>query len=182
MGQLKLYQQPRHPGPIVAAYGGGAAPQAWWIERQQWAKDHWANGGKITRVIGYDTDEPERALDSFKEPTEAKRYGLFYVLLEAGYDREGCIELIKDEGLPVPPKSSCKYCLAKQLWEWRDLRKNDPKGFAEALEMEANAEIDNPDVVGLVRVMPHGKRQLKLLDQMIDAEERVDPMPCECSL
>lgn len=34
----------------------------------------------------------------------------YYPLIEAGIDQEGCYRLIKEAGLPIPPKSSCFFC------------------------------------------------------------------------
>ena len=159
-----------------------ATPSNWWMERQPWAIAAWARGERITRCIGYDAGEPQRARPEFLDPREARMFVPRYPLQEAGIDREECEAIILAHGLPVPPKSSCKWCPNLTLEEWIDLRDNDPEGWAEALAMEANAEIDSPDVVGLMRCMPHGKRQLRVWNgERPTFAREPDAMPCECA-
>jgi hypothetical protein len=156
-----------------------ADPARWWTERQPWARDAWARGERITRAIGYDADEDYRGLDEFKNPAEARRYVPWYPLLDAGIDRNGCEALIRAEGLPVPHKSACTFCPSNQIAEWEDLRRTLPDAYAAALALEANADIDAPDVVGLMRVLPHGRRQLRMWDGRRDGEQ-TEALPCEC--
>lgn len=159
-----------------------AEPGNWYIARQQWALDAWARGERITRCIGYDAGEPSRARPEFVNGIEARRFIPRYPLQERGIDREECEDIIRAHGLAVPPKSSCRWCPNNTLEEWEDLRENDPEGYADALAMEANAEIDVPDVVGLMRCMPHGKRQLRVWNGDRPTFAREEEMPCECSL
>lgn len=165
-----------------------ARPSTWWCERQPFIKEAWARGEKVTRAIGYDADEENRARPEFMDPQEASRYLPWYPLLNAGIDRDGCEALILDEGLSLPGKSSCRWCPSNTLSEWRWLRDNDPEGWSEAIDMSRNAEIDEPDVVGLMRCNPKGKRQLHLYvwddapSQCSTDDGDRDAMPCDCSL
>ena len=143
-------------------------------------------GEKITRAIGYDADEDYRVRDEFGDPWEAKRLTPLYPLFAAGIDRNGCERLIRKEGLPVPRKSACTFCPSNTLAEWAYLRARHPARFADAVAMSRNAQIDSPDVVGLMRCLPAGKRQLHLHVWNDDAtacvrEERVS-VDCECAL
>ena len=163
-----------------------ARPANWWIERQPWAIEAWSRGEKITRAIGYDADEPERARPESMDAREARLFAPYYPLLNAGLDRDGCIALIEREGLPVPVKSACRWCPSNTLAEWRDLHDHDPEGWAEAMAMSQNAELDAPDVVGLMRCNPRGKRQLHLhvwddASPTPDKDTR-EALPCECAL
>lgn len=157
----------------------------WWIARQPWALAEWAAGRRIAKVIGYDAGEPGRVRAAFQNPWENQRMVPWYPLYDGGFDRDGCIELIKAAGLPEPGKSACTYCPSNTIDEWRLLRKIEPDRFAEAVEMSRNAEIDSPDVVGLMRCAPHGQRQLHV---WVDAGmpqirgEQDAPLPCECAL
>lgn len=159
-----------------------AAPSNWWIERQPWAQEAWSRGERITRIIGYDADEPSRARPEFLDAREASRFVPRYILLERGIDRDGCIAIIERAGLPVPHKSACMWCPSNQLAEWREVRDHHPDVYSYALGMEANAEIGSPDVVGLVRVMPNGRRQLRMLDEGAPVMEREGEVPCDCAL
>lgn len=101
--------------------------------------------------------------------------------------------LIQKEGLPVPPKSSCTFCPNNTLDEWKQLFREEPKKFAEAVELSRNSQVTAPDTVGLMRCSRHGERQLhewadgkyesKPTDPLEDCGD-VDneEMPCECAL
>lgn len=162
-------------------------PHRWWLNRQPWAHAEWDAGRRIVKAIGYDTGEPTRALSAMRNTWEAPRLVPWYPLRDAGLDREECEELIADEGLPPPPKSACTFCPNNTLAEWEALRRDEPERFAEAVEMSRNAQVEAPDVVGLMRCSPHGKRQLHVwadggygaLDPMSCGRE--DAMPCECA-
>lgn len=164
-----------------------ARPSRWWIGLQQWARDEWAAGRKIVKCIGFDADEPGRIRPGFNDPLENSQYVPWYPLFDAGIDRDGCERLIVDEGLAIPHKSSCKWCPNNQLEEWIELRDTDPEGFAEGVEMSRRAEatIENPEMVGLMRCFPHGRRQLHVwVDRGCpkDGMGREEQMPCECAL
>ena len=163
--------------------------QRWWAARQEWAKELWASGRKIRKVIGYDAGETRRVKKSFQNDWEEARFVPWYPLHDAGFDRDGCEELIRGAGLSVPPKSACTFCPNNTLEEWTDLRRDEPEMFARAVEMSRNAEttLTAPDVVGLMRCNPHGKRQLHVwaAGGYDDGEPlkggREDEMPCECA-
>jgi hypothetical protein len=161
-------------------------PANWWLARQPWALDVWARGEKITRAIGYDADEDYRVRDEFGEPWEAARLTPLYPLFTAGIDRDGCVAMIRGEGLPVPHKSACTFCPSNTLDEWRDLRDRHPDRYADAVAMSRSAQIDSPDVVGLMRCLPAGKRQLHLHvwndDATACAREERAAIDCECAL
>lgn len=161
-------------------------PQRWWIERQPWAHEEWAQGHKLAKVIGYDFDEPKRIRHEFGNEKENGKFEAWYPLFDAKMDREACVDLIASEGLPVPPKSSCTFCPNNTLAEWEALRTDEPEAFAEAVDMSRRAlpTIDSPDVVGLMRCHPHGKRQLHVwADGGYEPAKEVETMqPCECAL
>lgn len=151
-------------------------------------------GERLVKVIGYDVDERRRVRDRFDNPWEHERFTPWYPLVEAGMGREDCVALITDEGLPPAYKSSCTFCPSNSLSEWIELRDVEPEAFAQAIEMSRRAHptLESPEVVGLMRCNPHGKRQLhvwadggypdipKSLSRADD--EGLDNMPCECAL
>ncbi len=157
----------------------------WWIEKQPWAIAEWDAGRRVTKVIGYDAGEPGRVKSAFQNDWENERLIPWHPLYDAGFDRDGCIALIESVGLSLPKKSACTFCPNNTIQEWRDLSVEEPDSFAEAVAMSRNAEVTAPDVVGLMRCAPHGKRQLHVWvdDGMpkIDGE-REEALPCECAL
>jgi hypothetical protein len=182
-------------------------PQRWWAARQPWAQDEWAAGRKLVKIVGYDVDEQrraDRAAEIMASPVrplgmtdvewakvrdytkwERERFTFWYPLIEAKMGREECEDLIRSEGLPVPPKSACTFCPNNTLEEWGDLRRDEPEAFADAVEMSrrAAATITNPDDVGLMRCNPSGRRQLHVWADDGYASEPMRQgelfMPCE---
>lgn len=76
-----------------------------WLSRRPWIT-------KITKVLGYDAGEPHRIKDYSDEV-----YDFWYPLVEWGWRREECLDAIRREGLPVPPKSACFFCPASKKSE-----------------------------------------------------------------
>jgi len=61
-----------------------------------------------------------------------------YPLIDMKIDREGCINLIKDAGLPLPRKSGCYFCPFTPKKGWLDLLKNHRDLYLKAEELEKN--------------------------------------------
>jgi hypothetical protein len=160
-----------------------------WTEEQDWAKAAWAEGRKIIKVVGYDIDEDRRVKKaqsvSWKPELEEQRFGYWYPLFDLGLSREDCEELIAEAGFPPAHKSACTFCPSNSEDEWIKLRDKEPGRFAEAVAMSRQAQIDSPDVVGLMRCYPHGKRQLHVWADAGcprgGARDVSDDVPCECA-
>jgi 3'-phosphoadenosine 5'-phosphosulfate sulfotransferase (PAPS reductase)/FAD synthetase len=87
--------------------------------------------------IGFDYGEKHRATISYKNGEERR-----WPLIEAEIDREGCKQIIKNHGLPVPMKSGCYICPFQRVGQLRELRRKHPELFCklEQLEDRNNAE------------------------------------------
>jgi len=83
--------------------------------------------------IGISVDEIHRAKDS----TVAHQVSA-HPLLDLNLRRTDCQSIIRNAGLPIPPKSACWFCPMQRPEDWQDLRRNDPAKFAEAAELEAD--------------------------------------------
>ena len=129
-------------------------PQDKWVNNWPPAREAWAAGDKVVKLIGYDMDEPHRAAI----PEDAK-YTYRYPLLEWGWGREECVEAIARAGLPQPGKSSCFFCPAMTKPEILQLRKEEPALLIRALNIESTAkEAGNLKVVnGLGRRLNWGE-------------------------
>jgi hypothetical protein len=163
-------------------------PQRWWSTHQAWILDEWLSGRRVAKVIGYDADELRRVKHEFPNAWEAKRFVPFHPLVDAGLTRDDCVDLIRSEGLAVPPGSACQGCPANTFEEWKALRVDEPDEFARWVAMSRNAvdTIQNPDVVGLMRCNPPGKRQLHVWADggygPIDEQSGCSTeLPCECA-
>jgi hypothetical protein len=107
------------------AYGYHTCSSKWkiaainaYIGTLSWAREWWAEGGKLLKAIGFD-DSPherrraERGCNTFAiQADKADKYELWFPLQQWGWTREHCVAALKRHGLPVPPKSSCFFCPA----------------------------------------------------------------------
>jgi hypothetical protein len=50
--------------------------------------------------------------------------------------RQDCLKWMKDNGFPIPPRSSCQACPFHGDKEWIRLREETPKDFQRAVEIE----------------------------------------------
>ena len=82
-------------------------------------------------MLGIDAGEAKRARISTRKGFESR-----YPLIEADIDRQGCVEIIKRHGLPVPMKSGCWICPFQRKSQWRDLRRIHPCLFQKAVDLE----------------------------------------------
>jgi hypothetical protein len=88
------------------------APQDRWVEQWAPAREAWAQGRKVVKLIGYDASPADSRRYAHREGIEDMRFDFRYPLREWGWDRAACIERIRAEGLPLPVKSSCFVCAA----------------------------------------------------------------------
>lgn len=111
-------------------------PQEVWANNWQVARDTWARGDKVTKLLGIDIGEQRRA----QIPEDAK-YRYRYPLIEWGWDRDACLAALSRAGLPNPGKSACFFCPASKKAEVLALQREHPELAARAIAMEQNAEL-----------------------------------------
>jgi hypothetical protein len=115
--------------------------------------------------IGISVDEIHRANNRRVEPHER----IVYPLLDLGLRRTDCMRIIREAGLPVPPKSSCFFCPFHRDSAWHDLRREQPEEFAKACDLEdlLNARRDTlgKDHVYLTR---HGRPLRDVIPEGVD--------------
>lgn len=128
----------------------------------KWAK---ANGAtpenKAVVGIGISADEAMRANTRRVEPHEQIAYPLLGLGadLPTGWERplrrNDCETVIRDAGLPVPPKSSCWFCPFHRPSVWADMRATEPELFDKACHLEdtlnARRDVFGKDHVYLTR-------------------------------
>lgn len=107
------------------------------------AREVWAAGQLVTKMIGYEAREVKRWKRAKRSDD---KYEYEFPLVEWNWNREDCEAAIKRVGLPLPKKSSCFFCPASTLPEIRQLRDEYPVLFVRALDMEARflRHIDYP--------------------------------------
>ena len=139
-------------------------------------------------LIGFDAGEAKRRLSiTGKIGVEQD-----FPLIAAGIDRQGCIDLIKRHGLPVPPKSGCYFCPFQGRRQWQELRKIHPELFCKAQKLEQMTN-ERRRAVGkgpvYFRDIPLGdliqvkdSRGRRALQGQTEAFDSFDRPPCRCGL
>jgi len=99
----------------------------------KWLKQHGASETDKGRVaIGISTDEYHRV----GKRRDEKHEETWYPLIELGYDRADCAQIIRDARLPVPPKSACYFCPFHRPLVWAEMRRDRPALFEQAATLE----------------------------------------------
>lgn len=99
----------------------------------RWLRQHGATASAPATVgIGISVDEIHRANRRRSEPHEQ----IDYPLLDLRLRRDDCERIIREAGLPVPPKSSCFFCPFRTVDAWRQQRQTEPELFARAVALE----------------------------------------------
>ena len=146
-------------------------PQDKYCNNHDRCKSEWKAGRKIIKFIGYDADEDRRAVIR-----ESDKYTYSYPLIEWDIDRDMCLEIIKDAGLPLPGKSACYFCPSSKPHEIRNLKLQYPDLAERAIAMEKNAKLTS--VKGLGRSFSWDS--LLATDDMFDDGQYVIEAPCGC--
>lgn len=131
----------------------------------RWLKAHGATADHPATVgIGISLDEIQRANTRVKDEWERVVYPLIGIGIDTGLQlrRDDCMRIIRDAGLPVPPKSSCFFCPFHRPAAWADLARETPELFEKAVALEetlnARRERLGKDPVFLTRFnMPLGQ-------------------------
>lgn len=99
----------------------------------KWLKANGATADSPAIVnIGISTDEITRVGNKRAMPYEQPAYPL----IDLGYDRQDCKDIIAAAGLPVPPKSSCFFCPFHRPLMWSEMRRDEPELFQKSVELE----------------------------------------------
>jgi hypothetical protein len=143
-----------------------ADPQDIWMETWAPATAAWAAGQKVIKLIGFDCSPADikryagvgRASKKKgrKGLCDADRFEYWYPLIEWGWNRAKCAEVIAAAGLPVPLKSSCFFCPAMKPAEVAALPEDKLRRI---VFMEARAKPRLTKIGGLWR-KPSKKRNL----------------------
>src|SRR2546422_666521 len=92
-------------------------------------------GQHIYEYLGIAYDEIER-MNASSEPYITS----LFPLIDLQVTRDGCVEIIKRSGLPVPVKSGCYFCPFNNIGRWREVHDAHPDLFLKAMELERNSK------------------------------------------
>lgn len=101
----------------------------------RWLREHGAKIEHVQVALGISMDEIQRMKPNMDTSTMEWKENVF-PLIDLRMDRQGCIRIIRDAGLPVPPKSSCFFCPYHKLSAWQEMREKQPEQFWKAAEIE----------------------------------------------
>lgn len=97
---------------------------------QRWAtKEHAVSSA--TNWVGFTVDELRRV-----PKVSSGKWQERFPLIERGLNRGDCIALVERMGWPTPPRSSCWMCPNHTQVEWRDIKENKPKDWAQAVAFD----------------------------------------------
>lgn len=85
----------------------------------------------VEQLIGISRDEAQRM-----KPAKFRWIRNSYPLVEAGITRWDCGVWLKNHGYPIPPKSACTFCPYHSDAMWRDIQRNDPESWADAVDLD----------------------------------------------
>lgn len=81
--------------------------------------------------IGISTDEAHRM-----KPSRVNYIENVWPLVDGGISRTGCLEWMKKNGYPEPPRSACVFCPFHSDFEWIRMRRDEPEEFQSAVDFE----------------------------------------------
>ena len=85
----------------------------------------------VTQYIGISWDEWHRCKPSREAWAQSR-----WPLIELKMTRHHCLEWMKENQYPTPPRSSCVYCPFHSDREWKRLKNEEPEAFLKAVEFE----------------------------------------------
>jgi len=112
-------------------------PQDKFNNNYQPCKDVWSKGNKVVKCIGFDFGEWHRIREF-----ESKKYDNYYPLVEWCWDRNKCVDKVKEYGFTAA-KSSCFFCPAMKKHEVLNLKNQYPEYYNRAIDMEELAASGN---------------------------------------
>lgn len=150
----------------TGAPGSRACTSDWKIDViARWLKQHGAKkDDPAVTGLGISADESHRA----HTDSGIEWQTLEYPLLDLRLTRRDCERIIRDAGLPVPPKSSCWFCPYQRKREWQDMARTQPELFDRACQLEARLN-EKREALGKDVVRFH--RSLKPLAEAINGDQ-----------
>ena len=115
----------------------------------------------VTQMIGISYDEMQRMKPASHFWTQHR-----WPLIEKRMTRSHCIEWMRKNNYPTPPRSACYYCPFHSNEEWRRLKTDDPEHFQKAVEFERSIREGWNANRGGMRMDIYLHRSCKTLDKI----------------
>ena len=101
-----------------------------------WIREKYGIKQPINMIMGIASDEKHRK----DKISGRKQFNYQFPLIDNEINREGCIEIIKKEGLSVPVKSGCYFCPFQTKKVWSKLLEQHPELYEDSIEFEKNGK------------------------------------------
>jgi hypothetical protein len=88
---------------------------------------------RVQKLIGFDAGEQRRR---YGDRGDDPQYDYGYPLMDWGWNRQRCEQVIAAAGLPVPAKSACFFCPAAKKPELVELSQRSPDLYQHSLALE----------------------------------------------
>ena len=153
-------------------------PQDKYVKQWEPAQAAWASGRKVTKLVGFDADEPHRA--ERQRSMSSDLWEWRHPLIDWNWGRDECVEAIDRAGLPQPGKSSCFFCPSMRPREILALKTCHPDLLERALRMERKAA---PGLRGSIVGLGRGWKWQSVIDAdaaQIKLFRRAPDMACGC--
>ncbi len=89
----------------------------------------------VIQWIGISIDEAHRMKPSRMPWAECR-----WPLIEMNFSRQDCLNWMRTEGFPEPPRSACVFCPFHSDFEWQKLKQTEPQAFLEAVAFEKDLQ------------------------------------------
>lgn len=126
--------------------------------------------GAVEVWIGISRDEASRMKDA-----RQKYLRNSWPLIERNMTRADCLEWLKAHGYAEPPKSACIGCPFHNAAMWRDMKKNDPVSFADAVAVDAALRVGHARGMRGVEYMHVARKPLE--EAVAESAARADEQP-----
>mgnify|MGYP002735202121 FL=1 len=131
----------------------------------RWMKENGATKeSRGTVGIGISVDEIQRM-----RPSQLPHIINAHPLIDLELTRDDCRSIIRDAGLPVPPKSSCFFCPFHSKSEWKRIYDEHPDLFQKSVALE---RMINERQVKFGRSPMYLSSALRPLDEVINGSHR----------
>lgn len=126
------------------------------------------------QLIAIDAGETHRARIAIEKGVENR-----YPLIENEINRDGCKQIIKRHGLPIPMKSGCYFCPYQRRTQLQLLRRKHPQLFCQVEILENRAFERTKDPVVFLKGIPIRKF---INEEQIPLFAQDEYPPCQCGL
>lgn len=154
------------------------------LARKQWELDNGFNKAEDIIIMGFTANEADRA-ERFRE--NHPEYNLECPLIEHGYDKQRCWEILNDAGIAVPKiykmgydNANCLGCVYGGIGYWQKIKRDFPDVFERRCKLSREL---NCKLITLETKRNGIRTKTRLfLDELADDMAGVEPKGFDCGI